>query len=383
MGVTVGWACWPYAFCQLHLMASNQDKIVVDQRASGSSDCPNQPRKYKYPFREFGKRCVVRRAFNPSSFDAHPWLHYDEGSDVVFCYYCQSAIKQKKVFSTGCAESAFTTRGYCDWKNAKAAFNKHEVSKIHLECTQVIKVIPQSHKNCGDLLSEAYCKEKIVNRCMFAKILTNMHFLARQGLPIRGDGDENESNFIQLLKLRGRDDSRVYDWLKRKTNKYTSPEVQNEIFKIMYLEILRRVSKTIRENKYFTIMADETTDCSNKEQLVLVLRWIDTALTAHEEFMGLYCVPQTDANTIVTVIKDSLIRFDLNLSNARGQCYDGAASMSGKKSGVAKQIMDIENRALFTHCYGHALNLACVDLMKSCKVISDTFDAVQEIIKNL
>ena len=33
---------------------------------------------------------------------------------------------------------------------------------------------------------------------------------------IRGHGDETESNFIQLLKLRSEDDPRVEAWLKKK-----------------------------------------------------------------------------------------------------------------------------------------------------------------------
>ena len=32
--------------------------------------------------------------------------------------------------------------------------------------------------------------------------------------------------------------------------------------------------------------------------------------------------------------------------------------MSRIRNGVAKHISDIEPRAIFTHCYGHALNLA-------------------------
>ena len=45
------------------------------------------------------------------------------------------------------------------------------------------------------------------------------------------------------------------------------------------------------------------------------------------------------------------------MSDCRGQCYDGAANMSGSKSGVAMQFRSEETRATFIHCYGHALNL--------------------------
>ena len=58
-----------------------------------------------------------------------------------------------------------------------------------------------------------------------------MRFLARQGLPLRGHDDETESNFFQLVKLRGEDDPRIESWLEKKTDKYTSSDIQNEILK--------------------------------------------------------------------------------------------------------------------------------------------------------
>ena len=69
------------------------------------------------------------------------------------------------------------------------------------------------------------------------------------------------------------------------------------------------------------------------------------------------------------------------LNKMRGQCYDGASSMSGAKTGVAKQISDIESRAIFTHCYGHTLNLACSDVVKGCKILRDTLETAREITK--
>ena len=52
------------------------------------------------------------------------------------------------------------------------------------------------------------------------KILSNLINLSRKGLPLRGDGDESNSNFSQLLKLRAEDDPRVSAWMEKKTDKY-------------------------------------------------------------------------------------------------------------------------------------------------------------------
>ena len=98
--------------------------------------------------------------------------------------------------------------------------------------------------------------------------------------------------------------------------------------------------------------------------------------------MGLYMVPSIDADTLVTVIKDCLVRMNLSLTKCRGQCYDGASNMSGANKGVAKQLSDIESRAVYTHCYGHSLNLAIGTSIKQSKVMRDALDTTLIIFHN-
>ena len=71
---------------------------------------------------------------------------------------------------------------------------------------------------------------------------------------------------------------------------------------------------------------------------------------------------------------------NLSVNNCRGQCYDGASNMSGCKNGVAKKISD-ENKAVYTHCYGHALNLAVGDTVKQSKIMRDALDTTYEMSK--
>ena len=71
---------------------------------------------------------------------------------------------------------------------------------------------------------------------------------------------------------------------------------------------------------------------------------------------------------------------NLDLKKCRGQCYDGAANMSGKHTGVAKQISDEEPRALYIHCYGHVLSLSVKDAIALIKCMSDGLDISKEII---
>ena len=71
----------------------------------------------------------------------------------------------------------------------------------------------------------------------------------------------------------------------------------------------------------------------------------------------------------------------LRVEDARGQCYDGAASMSGKRSGVATQFKSLNPKMLYTHCHGHALNLAVKDACSQVSALKETFEMAREITK--
>ena len=97
--------------------------------------------------------------------------------------------------------------------------------------------------------------------------------------------------------------------------------------------------------------------------------------------MSFYLIPDIASDTVVSVIKDAFIRLQLSLQNCRGQCYDGAINMLGKRSGVAKQIQDIQKKAHPTHCHAHSLGLSVKDATSHCKILSDTVNNTNEIVK--
>ena len=52
----------------------------------------------------------------------------------------------------------------------------------------------------------------------------------------------------------------------------------------MALGMMRQISANIQNATFCTIMADETGDISNKEQLVTCIRWVDDCFVIHEDF---------------------------------------------------------------------------------------------------
>ena len=129
---------------------------------------------------------------------------------------------------------------------------------------------------------------------------------------------------------------------------------------------------------FFSVICDEYTN--NKEQFTTCIRWVDEQLEAHEDFFGFYNMPDIGAETIVSAVKDVLLKLQLPLANCRGQCYDGASNMLGHRTGVVKRIEDLQPKAYPTHCHEHSLSLSVKDTRKNCKLLSDSMDTAKEVV---
>ena len=106
---------------------------------------------------------------------------------------------------------------------------------------------------------------------------------------------------------------------------------------------------------------------------------VEKQLKVHEAFIGFYKIANIKSDTIVNSIKDILLRLQLSLENCRGQTYDGASNMVGRKSGVATQITAIQPKALATHCHGHSVSLSVKDITSQYKLLRDTMGTVGEM----
>ena len=64
--------------------------------------------------------------------------------------------------------------------------------------------------------------------------------------------------------------------------------------------VVRKLLSNIREACWFTIIADETRDISNHEQLAIAIRWVGSTYDIHEELVH---VPSTTSATLTVSIK--------------------------------------------------------------------------------
>ena len=162
--------------------------------------------------------------------------------------------------------------------------------------------------------------------------------------------------------------------------KYTHQAFQNELVDLMSKQVLSKLMLDIKKSPFYSIISNEYNDISSKEQLSLCIRWVHPeTFEVFENFVGFYQIRDIKSDTIVEAIKDILVRLQLDFKNLRGQTYDGASNMLGKKSGVAAQLKSIQPEAKETNCHGHSLNLSVKDVTQESRTVKDTMGTVGEI----
>ena len=113
-----------------------------------------------------------------------------------------------------------------------------------------------------------------------------------------------------------------------KNPKYTSPTIQKEILHILANKVRKKICEEVRDAK-FCILVDEAKDASNKEQMAIVLRFVDIQGFVRELFFSIVHVSNTTSLTLKKEICDVLARYNLHIFNMRGQGYDGVSNMCG------------------------------------------------------
>lgn len=120
------------------------------------------------------------------------------------------------------------------------------------------------------------------------------------------------------------------------SGRYLSHDIIDELLELMGNTVLRSMVDQIRRSQQFSLIADDSRDITNKEQLTVIIKWVEKSdLSSHESFTGMYDLPKADAEGVTEALIDVVLRCNLDVKSVRWQVYDGAATMAGRRSGVA------------------------------------------------
>ncbi|XP_065677504.1 52 kDa repressor of the inhibitor of the protein kinase-like [Hydra vulgaris] len=247
-----------------------------------------------------------------------------------------------------------------------------------------------------NVIIDTNVKEKIMkNRQILRPIVDAITFCGQTNTPLRGHRDDSQNLpeageyskcgtgcFNKLLNFAVRNGNDVLGSHLNNCSKnasYISKTSQNEIIKCCGEEISESILSEVCKNVFFSIIADEACDSSTKEQMSLVLRFVDSDFNIREDFIQfIHCSEGVKGKDLFNVLLNCVSNLNLDIKNYRGKGYDGASSVSGYINGHSAPVLNINSKALYTHCHSHRLNLS---VCESCYVqlVSEVFNKVRKL----
>lgn len=327
------------------------------------------------------------RSFKIHWINEFPWLSYSHKFQGGLCRVCVLFGKDQggrsQVQLGKLVEKPLST-----YKKAKEDMKHHSDTEYHkrnvIASDNFIRIMKGSLPNIQEQLDRAITSRVASNREKLVPIVKTIMFCGHQNIPLRGHRDdgalpldsenvdqsvaENQGNFRALLRFRidaGDETLRNHLQSANVNATYISKTSQNELIECCGEIIQNKIVAAVNKSKFFSVLADETTDVSIAEQFSLCVRYFDTEKCAiSEHFLGFQMVESCSGEALSEKILSFLTKLDLDIAFLRGQGYDGGANMSGRFKGVQARILKEQPLADYTHCSNHRLNLALNDSTK-------------------
>ncbi|CAN1779064.1 Zinc finger MYM-type protein 1, partial [Linum perenne] len=322
-----------------------------------------RPRKYNDKARKFQQHWY--KEFN--------WLEYSSTTHKAYCFPCFLFGENEK------STSALLHDGFDGWKRVhqgkECVFRVHigtSSSSVHNRCVAYGIALMKPSTHIDQVIQRISSVEINKHRLRLKATITVILRLALQGCAFRGH-DESQSSlnrgnvieWIYFLTQWRADVNDVALYNAPKNAKYISSDIQKEILAI----IANRVRWQIREevgDSCLSILVDEAQDESGREQMALILRFVNSAGILTERFFAIKGVSGVG------------YQYNLQVDKLRGQGYDGASNMSGQFNGLKALFLKDCPYAYFVHCFAHRLQLTLVSSAKDCDPIWDFYSILDK-----
>ncbi|ESR42238.1 hypothetical protein CICLE_v10013343mg, partial [Citrus x clementina] len=299
---------------------------------------PFQPKLQKYPSTKYGTQ---NRRFQFSWISKFPWLEYSISKDKAFCFPCYIFHDKPS------KNEAFVVDG-----------------RLNAQSSQPI----------------------LENRLRLKTSIVATKWLAKQAYAFRGHDESvnslNRGNFIESIKLLATMNEEINKVVLEnapKNAQYIAPKIQKELLNIIANKVRHKIREEVCDAK-FCIIVDEAVDESHKEQMAIILRYVDCDGFIQERFFEIVNVDETKALTLKNEICNVLAQYNLLVENLRGQGYDGASNMAGEWNGLQSLFLNDCSYAYYVHYFAHRLQLVLVAVSKEVHEVWLFFSKLSSII---
>ncbi|KAJ9564549.1 hypothetical protein OSB04_000515 [Centaurea solstitialis] len=265
-----------------------------------------QPRSHDFPYSAFGQRS---RRFNPSWFDDFStWLEYSVSKDAAYCLCCY--LFKPSIGDQGGGDT-FVGLGFTNWaKREKLTIHVGGVHSAHNQAWGKCKALLNKKQHIESLVIKHSDQARRDYKLRLIASIDCIRFLLRQEVILNNAPDN--------LKL-------------------TSPDIQKDIVNVVAKETMELIVRDLGDD-FFAVLVDESHDVSIKEQMSVVLRYVDKKGCIIERFLSIEHVPNTTSTSLKETLDKLFSRHGLSISKLRGQGYDGASNMQGD---IASNVVNV------------------------------------------
>ena len=335
-------------------------------------DKPSPPKKLctASQKRSKSRSLTSKRKYNKKWEENFPWLEYSEDHQGAFCKVCKK--RGRLLQRTG---GAWITKPFNNWKKAMEKMRAHAQSDIHVQSCEA-EMVAATQGTIIQQLQHVGEEEKTKNRVAIKALIRCTHFLTRHHIP-------HTTNFDQLIDLVvscGGEHLKHFMERAGKNATYTSKVAVTEFVEAIGQWVEESLLSRLHQASVFSLMADECTDISTIEELSIYCRWVEDGVPT-EHFLEILPLKRANAEAIYSAIVSCLKEKSIQLSKLVGMGFDGAATFSGKKSGVQSRLKTNSPHALFVHCHCHLLQLACVQAANNTNGIKHVYTTLTTLWK--
>ncbi|XP_017248713.1 uncharacterized protein LOC108219719 [Daucus carota subsp. sativus] len=281
---------------------------------------------------------------------------------------------------------SFVSEGFTNWRLGLKRLREHvgDHNSIHNKCRKVAQDLMNQKQHIEVVLSREIEQSCLDYRTRLDATIDVIRLCLSQGLAFRGHDETENSlkrvNFLTILEFLAKHNEEVKKVMLDHAlgnNKLIAPNIQNDIMNAVTIDTTNIILKDLGD-KLFSILVDESRDISIKEQMVLLIRYVDKYGSVAERFLGVVHVNDTTSLSLKHDVELSN-KHRLSIAKIRGQGYDGASNMQGKFNGLNILILKDNPCAYYIHCFAHQLQLALIGVVKNDRKIAVFFTQISTL----
>ena len=285
-----------------------------------------------------------KTGYDPRWEKKFPWVYLADDGLGMYCRLCQR----------------FNTRNE---RNRSAVFN--ETPCVSLRCDVLHRhAYTEMHATAVHMEEERLAAEASggitgairgvvsAERMTVIAAMKCLYWLAKNEVP-------HTTKYQPLLQLLESMNCPYVESLKQGRNAtYTSEMIIQDFLSTMASQVEEETLRHLMDSPYIGLMCDESTDISVLKQLVLYGRFIDESGTIQTAFLEIKDLFNGTAETIEVALMKYCDDRSISWRKVMGFGSDGAAVMTGRRSGVATRLKVHNPHMVSIHCVAHRLALA-------------------------